>query len=46
MFSLDLKKMEVLIMNYDTDYPCKGAKSTCKSDKINMLIWPSLDTKN
>ena len=27
------KKMEVLTMNYDTDYPCKGAKSACESHK-------------
>lgn len=27
------KKMEGLTMNYDTDYPCKEAKSTCKSHK-------------
>ena len=33
--------MKVFTMNYDTDYPSKGAKSTCKSDKnkyVDMII--------
>ena len=41
MLSLGLKKMKVFTMNYDTDYPSKGAKSTCKSDKnkyVDMII--------